>query len=305
MGWAWRQTQLESSIGKFQAPRSKIQRSSKHQPPTLHRWKRDYWDLDLGASLELGCWIKLSVVIFARTARLWVDGVSGDQAGEILEQVSGLTPQGGTNLEDAMNLAYQTAARHYLAGGINRVVLLTDGAANLGDVQPESLKQKVESQRKQGIALDCFGIGWEGFNDDLLEVLSRNGDGRYGFINTPEEAATEFAGQLAGALQVAAADVKVQVEFNPRRVTAYRQIGYAKHQLTKEQFRDNTVDAAEIGAAESGNALYVVEVDPRGEGDLATVRVRFKVPGTNDYREQEWVVPYNGSAVSLEQASPA
>ena len=97
----------------------------------------------------------------------------------------------------------------------------------------------------------------------------------------------------------------MQVEFNPRRVTAYRQIGYAKHQLTKEQFRDNTVDAAEIGAAESGNALYVVEVNPRGEGDLATVRVRFKVPGTSDYREHEWTVPFTPNAPPLEQASPA
>jgi len=181
-------------------------------------------------------------------------------------------------------------------------VLLTDGAANLGDVEPESLKKKVEENRRQGIALDCFGIGWEGYNDDLLEVLSRNGDGRYGFVNTAEAASAEFAGQLAGALKVAASDVKVQVEFNPRRVTAYRQMGYAKHQLTKEQFRDNTVDAAEIGAAEAGNALYVVQVNPRGEGPLGTVRVRFRVPGTGDYREQEWLVAYDGAAKTLEQA---
>jgi len=248
---------------------------------------------------------KLSVVTFSRTPRLWVDGIAGDKAGSVADELSGVTPQGGTNLEEAMNLAYQTAARHYLPSGINRVVLLTDGAANLGDVTPESLKQKVEAQRKQGIALDCFGIGWEGFNDDLLEVMSRNGDGRYGFINTPEEAATEFAGQLAGALQVAASDVKVQVEFNSKRVTAYRQIGYAKHQLTKEQFRDNTVDAAEIGAAESGNALYVIEVNQAGEGPLGIVRVRFKIPGTSDYREHEWPVPFNGNAASLEQSSPA
>ncbi len=248
---------------------------------------------------------KLSVITFARTARLVADGVSGDKAGEVTEQVGGLTPQGGTNLEDAMNLAYQTAAKHYLANGINRVVLLTDGAANLGNVEPESLKQEVEAQRQQGIALDCFGIGWEGFNDDLLEVLSRNGDGRYGFLNSPEEAATDFAGQLAGALKVAASDVKVQVEFNPRRVTSYRQIGYAKHQLTKEQFRDNTVDAAEIAAQKAGNALYTVEVNPAGEGPLATVRVRFKIPGTTDYREHAWDVPFTGNAVSLEQASPA
>src|ERR1043166_8877733 len=248
---------------------------------------------------------RLSVITFARAPRLFADGAPGSDAGAIAMALTELTPQGGTNLEEAMNLAYQTALRHYQANGINRVVLLTDGAANLGNVEPEALKQKVEANRKQGVALDCFGIGWEGYNDDLLEVLSRNGDGRYGFINTPEEAATEFAGQLAGALHVAAADVKVQVEFNPKRVTAYRQIGYAKHQLTKEQFRDNTVDAAEIGAAESGNALYVIQVNPGGEGPLGTVRVRYKVPGTGDYREQEWAVPYAGNAVALEQASPA
>jgi len=248
---------------------------------------------------------KLSVITFARTARLWVDGAPGSDAGAVAMAATEITPQGGTNLEDAMNLAYQTAAKHYLAKGINRVVVLTDGAANLGNVEPESLKQKVEAQRKQGIALDCFGIGWEGFNDDLLEVLSRNGDGRYGFINSPEEAATDFVGQLAGALKVAASDVKVQVEFNPKRVTSYRQIGYAKHQLTKEQFRDNTVDAAEIAAREAGNALYTVEVNPAGEGPLGTVRVRYKIPGTADYREQAWDVAYTGNAVSLEQSSPA
>jgi Mg-chelatase subunit ChlD len=245
---------------------------------------------------------RVSVVAFARTAQLWVDGLPGNQSDELPQRVGGLTPQGGTNLEEAMNLAYQTALRHFLPEGVNRVVLLTDGAANLGDVEPESLKKKVEANRRQGIALDCFGIGWEGYNDDLLEVLSRNGDGRYGFVNTTEAASTEFAGQLAGALKVAASDVKVQVEFNPRRVTAYRQLGYAKHQLKKEQFRDNTVDAAEIGAAEAGNALYVVQVNPRGEGPLGTVRVRFKVPGTGDYREHEWPVPYDGAAKPLEQS---
>src|SRR5262249_18278103 len=212
---------------------------------------------------------RVSVVAFARTARLWVDGLPGSESGELVERAGGITPEGGTNLEEAMNVAYQTARRHFLANGVNRVVLLTDGAANLGDVQPESLKKKVEAYRRQGIALDCFGIGWEGYNDDLLEILSRNGDGRYGFVNSPEAASAEFAGQLAGGVGVAASDVTVQVEFNPPRATAYRQIGYAKHQLKKEQFRDNTVDAAEIGAAEAGNALYVVQVNPAGEGPIA------------------------------------
>ncbi len=247
----------------------------------------------------------VSVVTFARTARLWADGLSGDKAGETLAQVGGITPEGGTNLEEAMRLAYETARRHYLANGMNRVVLLTDGAANLGDVNPADLKQKVEAQRKQGIALDCFGIGQQDYNDELLEQLSSNGDGRYAFLNSPEDASKEFAAKLAGALQIAASDVKVQVEFNPQRVISYRQIGYAKHQLTKEQFRDNTVDAAEIAAQEAGNALYAVETKADGIGPIATVRVRYKVPGTTDYRERSWDVAYTGNAISLEQSSAA
>ncbi len=246
---------------------------------------------------------KVSLITFSREPRLWADGVAGDKAAEATQRASEITPQGGTDLSAALDLGYKTALKHYKTGSINRVVLLTDGAANLGEVKAESLKAKVEAHRKQGVAFDCFGVGWEGYNDDLLEQLSRNGDGRYGFINTPESAAKEFAGQLAGALRVAASDVKVQVEFNPRRVTSYRQIGYAKHRLKKEQFRDNTVDAAEIGAAESGNALYTVEVNAGGSGDIGIARARFKVPGTSDYRELEWTIPYQAPAPAVEQAS--
>ena len=246
---------------------------------------------------------KLSIITFSRTPRLWADGVAGDKASEFTDRVGEITPQGGTDLGAAIDLGYTTALKHYQVGSVNRVVLMTDGAANLGNVSADALKRKVETHRKQGVAFDCFGIGWEGYNDDLLEQLSRNGDGRYGFLNTPEAASTEFAAQLAGALRVAASDVKVQVEFNPARVTAYRQLGYAKHQLKKEQFRDNTVDAAEIGAAESGNALYAVEVNPRGTGDIATVRVRYKIPGTADYHEHEWAVPFTAPAPPLDQSS--
>jgi Mg-chelatase subunit ChlD len=248
---------------------------------------------------------RISVVAFARTAHLWVDGLAGGNPQAFLEKVLDRNPHGGTNLEIALDLAYATAAKHFMASGNNRVILLTDGAANLGNVDPETLKQKVVMHRLKGMALDCFGIGWEGYNDDLLEVLSRHGDGRYGFLNSPQEAGPEFADQLAGALNVAAADVKAQVEFNPRRVITYRQIGYAQHQLTKEQFRDNTVDAAEIAAAESGNALYVVQVNPQGSGPLALVRIRYKVPATGQYLEQAWTIHYQMNVPALDQASPA
>jgi Ca-activated chloride channel family protein len=129
----------------------------------------------------------------------------------------------------------------------------------------------VETHRKQGVALDCFGIGWEGLNDDLLEVLSRNGDGRYGFINSPTEAATEFAAQLAGALQVAASDVKVQVEFNPAVIAQYRLIGYENRALREEDFDNDRVDAGDIGAGHQVTAIYEV-VPVGGKGWIAPRR---------------------------------
>jgi Mg-chelatase subunit ChlD len=248
---------------------------------------------------------RFSVVAFARTARLISSGLDGTRAEELVRVLAQLNPEGGTNLEDALRLAYESAHANYVAGGVNRVVLMTDGAANLGNVDGELLRQSVIRERKNGIALDSFGVGWEGYNDDLLETLSRNGDGRYGFLNSPEQVTVDFADQLAGALRVAASDVKVQMEFNARRVKSYRQIGYAKHQLTKEQFRDNTVDAAELGAAEAGQALYVVETDPAGVGPVGTLRVRFKVPGTDEVQEEEWMIPYEGQAVELASASSA
>ena len=248
---------------------------------------------------------KISVVSFARTPRLLIDGMRGGDPSAVLARVTGQTPEGGTNIEAALDAAYEIARRHYLPRGNNRVILLTDGAANLGEVNPATLRERVEAERKQGVALDCFGVGWEGYNDDLLESLSRNGDGRYGFINDPAEARDGFANLLAGALQVAAADVKAQVEFNPGRVLAWRQIGYDKHQLTKEQFRDNTVDAAEIGAAESGTAFYSIQVKRDGVGPLGVARVRFRVPSTGEYVEEQWELDYSPEDRPLASATPA
>ncbi len=245
------------------------------------------------------------MVAFARTPRLVVDGLAGNRTDELLGRVLNLNPQGGTNLEAAMDLAYATAQRHFSEKGNNRVILLTDGAANLGNVDPAALKRNVEGFRGRGVALDCFGIGWEGYNDAMLETLSRNGDGRYGFLNRPETVNAEFADQLAGALRVAAKNVKAQIEFNPSRVISWRQIGYEKHQLKKEQFRDNKVDAAEIGAAESGTALYSIQVDPDGTGPIGVARLRFLNPATGGYEEKSWPLAHERNVPSLDRAAPS
>ena len=248
---------------------------------------------------------RVSLVTFSRTPHVRIDGMRGGQGEAFLKASTGWRPQGGTHIEKALTQAYKTARKHFVKGGNNRVILLTDGAANMGNVDPYKLRETVEANRKQGIALDCFGIGWEGYNDNLLEVLARNGDGRYGFLNQPSQAVDEFEKKLLGAFQVAASDVKVQVEWNEKRVRVYRQVGYLRHQLKKEDFRNNKVDAAEISAAESGNAMYVVQVDEGGEGPLGVVRVRYKKPFTREYTELEWSLAYEEAALPLEQSSPA
>ncbi len=245
---------------------------------------------------------KISVVAFSRTARLWVDGLSGGQPDELLNSISRLLPQGGTNLEEALNQAYHTATKFHSNQYSSRVILLTDGAANLGNIDPEALTRLVETQRRNGIALDCFGIGWQGFNDTLLEELSRNGDGRYGFLNSLEEVNAEFAEKLAGAFRPAASDVKVQIEFNPQRVKSHRLIGYANHRLKKEQFRDNTVDAAELGSNESGNALYILETELNGSGPIATMQLRYRIPGTGQYVESSRTIPFEAEVPALRDA---
>ena len=248
---------------------------------------------------------RVSLVAFARTPRLVIDGAPGGDPESLVKRVDSLTPQGGTNLDAALDLGYEIAARHFRRDGVNRVILLTDGAANLGDIDPAHLKQKAEAQRKRGVALDCFGVGWDGYNDALLEELSRNADGRYGFLNEPAQASADFAGQLAGALRVAARDVKTQVEFNPARVKSWRQVGYEKRQLKKEDFRNNAVDAAEIGAAETGTAVYSVQIDPKGVGPIGVARVRFQNPDTGQYEERAWTLFHRPQAPALADSSPS
>ncbi|MFP4069243.1 MAG: von Willebrand factor type A domain-containing protein [Opitutales bacterium] len=250
---------------------------------------------------------RLSILLFARQPKLIAE--AGDPASQqaAVDRALAYRPEGGTNLEAGLEAAYASARRHFDPAASNRVILMTDGAANLGNVRSDELADLVVEQRKQGIALDAYGIGWDGYNDALLEAITRNGDGRYAFLNSVEDAADDFSEKLAGTLRVAAADVKVQVKWNPERVKRYRQIGYDLHRLKAEDFRDNTVDAAEIGEAESGTALYVVQIDedPEIPGGLGTLHVRYRVPSTGEYREHSWPLTMPRKIPPMDQASPA
>lgn len=253
----------------------------------------------------LGADDRVTLIGFARRPRLLAEQVPGDQAAR-LAAVAAATPfAGGTNLEEALKLAGELARRHRQDGAQNRIVLLTDGAANLGSADPDRLAALVTTLRQQGIAFDACGVGTDGLDDSILEALTRKGDGRYYVLDKPEDADAGFARQLAGAFRPAAENVKVQVRFNPARVAHYRLIGFEQHRLREEDFRNDQVDAAELAADEAAVAVYQVEVIPDGEGELGNVAARFRDAATGVMVEQSWTLRHEPRAPAFDRASPA
>jgi Mg-chelatase subunit ChlD len=265
--------------------------------------------LEAGRQLAtlLGEGDSISVIGFSRTPRLIVENLRSDLAANL--QIAMATPadQGGTNLEEALKLAEEIALRHYDPQAQNRVVLFTDGAANLGDANSGNLAGRIVGMRQQGLALDVAGVGADGLNDRLLSELARHGNGRYHVLSVAEGEpdGTTFARQLAGAFRPAAKDVKVQVEFNPARVTSYRLVGFQEDLLRPEDFRNDAVDAAELAAEEAGVALYQIQTDPEGNGEIGAVSVRFLDTASGEIVERSWMIPYEPAAPAFDKASPS
>lgn len=245
----------------------------------------------------------VTLISFARSPRLLADGVSGEQAQQLASLIDQLPSEGGTNVELALNLAAEKAKEHFQAGAQNRVILLTDGAVNLGDANPEKLASIVVAMRDSGLAFDAAGISADGLNDEVLETLTRQGDGRYYLLDSAESVDQGFARQIAGALRPSAKNVKVQVEFNPHRVGRYKLLGFEKHELKQEDFRNDSVDAAEMAAAEAGVAMYQIEALPDGEGDVGSVSVRFRDLETGQMVENRWPIPYIADPSRLEHST--
>jgi hypothetical protein len=252
----------------------------------------------------LGANDRVTLIGFARQPRLIAESLPGDQAGRLVDLVSRTPAEGGTNLEEALRLGGDLARRQHLGGAQNRIVVLTDGATNLGNADPARLAAIVASLRQEGIAFDACGVGIDGVNDEVLEALTRKGGGRYYLVTTPESADAGFARQLAGAFRPAAENVKVQVRFNPARVGHYRLIGFEKNRLREQDFRNDKVGAAALAAGEDAVAVYEVEALPQGEGELGEVYVRFRVPATGAMVERSWTLPYEPYAPSFDHASP-
>lgn len=247
---------------------------------------------------------RVSLVVYAGDSRVVLKPTSGRDKAAIRNAIDQLTAGGATAGGSGIELAYQMAREGFIDNGINRILLTTDGDFNVGVSDFDSLKQMAAQQRKSGVSLTTLGFGVDNYNEHLMEQLADAGDGNYAYIDTLREARKVLVDQLSSTLAVVARDVKLQVEFNPARVSEYRLLGYENRALKREDFNNDKVDAGEIGADHTVTALY--EIVPKGqkgwleplryagapvaEGqseELAMLRVRYKPAAGGDSRLTE------------------
>ncbi|MCG3178884.1 MAG: hypothetical protein BIFFINMI_01214 [Phycisphaerae bacterium] len=266
---------------------------------------------------------RVAIVVYAGAAGLVLDSTPGDREGEILSAIEALSAGGSTNGGEGIALAYRVARDHLLSEGVNRVILCTDGDFNVGVSDQSQLVRMVETNAKSGVSLTVLGFGMGNYKDSTLEKLADKGNGNYGYIDNAAEARKMLVEQLTGTLVTIAKDVKIQIEFNPVRVGAYRLIGYENRMLRAEDFNDDTKDAGEIGAGHTVTALY--EIVPAGaqedlpgvdplkyqqptrpsaeatDGEWMTVKLRYKEPA-GETSKKLWLT-VSGPGGRLSQAS--
>ncbi len=204
----------------------------------------------------------IAIVVYAGAAGLVLPATRGSDKATILASLAALEAGGSTNGGQGIQLAYQVAREQYVEGGVNRVILATDGDFNVGLVDQQDLEDLVTRERKSGIALTTLGFGQGNYNDQIAERLANLGNGNHAYIDTEREARKVLIKELGANLLTIAKDVKIQIEFNPAVVAEYRLIGYENRLLATEDFNNDAVDAGEIGAGHTVTALY--ELTPVG-----------------------------------------
>lgn len=227
----------------------------------------------------------VAIVVFGSTARLHLPVTSGGDKNRILNAIYSLETEGSTNAGDGMRLGYETAMSAFRPSSSNRVIFCSDGVANTGLTNPDQILDMVGGYVSEGVYLTTLGFGLDNFNDYLLERLADKGNGNYAYIDTIDEARSLFIDQLTSTLDVIAKDAKIQVDFNSDVVASYRQIGYENRQLDDSDFRNDRVDAGELGPGHSVAALYEVTLHKGAEGRLATLQMRWKDPKTEKVSE--------------------
>ncbi|MGQ0799831.1 MAG: vWA domain-containing protein [Pseudomarimonas sp.] len=229
---------------------------------------------------------RVAIVAYAGSAGLVLPSTAGDNRGAIFAALDALQAGGSTNGGAGIDLAYRVAAESRIPGGINRVILASDGDFNVGTTSIVALKELVATQRAGGTALTTLGFGAMGYNEEVAEQLADIGNGHYAYIDDELEARKVLVKEMGGTLLTIAKDVKIQVEFNPLQVSRYRLLGYENRLLNREDFANDRVDAGEIGAGHDVTALYELELSPNASPQqlLASLRLRYKRPDEDNSR---------------------
>ncbi len=228
---------------------------------------------------------EVGIVIYGSVGQVLLEPTDGGEKRSIIGAIDRLEPGGSTYAEDGLRLAYQLAAERVRPGRVTRVILLSDGVANVGNTGPDSILKRIRGYVDEGVSLTTVGFGMGNFNDVLMEQLANDGDGSYYYVDTINEARRVFVENLVGTLQNIAKDTKVQVDFNPEVVRSYRLMGYENRRVDDDDFRDDTVDAGEVGAGHSVTALYELKLHDDREGVLGTVFLRYEDPDTGEVSE--------------------
>ena len=228
---------------------------------------------------------EVGIVIYGSRAKILLPHTGVEGRGEILEAINSLAPEGSTNAEAGLRMGYDLALKNVRFGSINRVILCSDGVANVGETGPDAILRQVRAHVEEGITLTTVGFGMGNFNDILMEQLANKGNGSYAYVDTLYEAKRIFVENLTGTLQVIARDAKVQVDFNPQVVSRFRLLGYENRRLAHEDFRDDDADGGEIGSGHSVTALYEIKLHESAVGQLATVFIRYEDPDTRQVTE--------------------
>lgn len=251
---------------------------------------------------------RVSIVTYAGYESVVLDGVPGDQTSTIVAALEDLEAGGSTAGAAGIQKAYELAQKHFIPGGVNRVILATDGDLNVGISSEGGLTRLIQEKKKSGVHLSVLGVGTGNIKDNKMEALADNGDGNYNYLDSVYEAKKVLVDEMGGTLVTVAKDVKIQVEFNPEQVAGYRLIGYENRLLDNEDFHNDKIDAGEVGSGHTVTALY--EIIPAGSGkgkegdglkyqtasettgssELLTVSLRYKAPNGDTSKLAEYPV---------------
>lgn len=267
---------------------------------------------------------KVAIVVYAGAAGLVLPPTSGDEKKTIIEALEKLSAGGSTAGGAGIELAYKIAVENFIKNGNNRVILATDGDFNVGNTSNSDMEKLIEEKRKSGVFLTCLGYGMGNYKDSKMETLADKGNGNYAYIDTIQEANRFLGKEFKGSMFAIAKDVKIQIEFNPKQVQSYRLIGYENRKLRPEDFKNDAIDAGELGSNHIVTALY--EIIPAGvsseyannqpddlkytkteetktnfSNELATIKFRYKKPDGD--KSIEIVHAIENKSFSLENAS--